>query len=369
MAYKREGLPAYVKEYFFKKLYNPFANFRPFLYMLGLMSVERMTKLGRPNTTAVFGDLAGMDKAERRNLGHSTEHYFSYQKWEPDDGGTVAHRGATPTATTFAEDNMGQAATKWTHFAEPNKMGVSSLDDATGPSQVMSIASNASKITWEALLKRINNSLINGTLTQAQQQDDVRWDDLIGISHVLTTNNFYGQVDRSVETDMNPLNIAAGTDLDSTAVSLDIIDIVNDGNNTIEGRASKSPDGSGCNLHMVHPNLFAALKQEAQGVYQIHQGGIPNHPIGGAKFPCIEYGGNWICYDRGIPTDEMWSLRLASWYLEVDGRYNFQPQPFKKKHENEEGGEMIEWSLVHAKMRLTCREPWLQTKTTGLTAS
>jgi hypothetical protein len=370
MAYIREGLQAYVAEYFMRKLHNPFAKFRTFVYYMGLRSQEGMTRLGRPRTTAVFGDLSGLGRGELRRLAHSTDHFIPFQKSEPSapTDPAVAYRGATPTASSFAEDNAGMMSTRWTHFMEPVKVGKDSLDDASGPSQIMSILDNAASITMENLLKRINDRLINGTRTQAQQNVN-RWQDLLGVSHVLTTNNYYGRVDRSVETDLNPLNIAAGTDTSSSIVELANIDLVNDGNSTIVGRASKSPDGGGCDLHIVHPKLFGPLREEAKGTYTIHYNGIPGHAGIGHRKPAIEYGNNWITYDDGVPNSEMWSLRLKSWYLELDPRYNFVPQPFKLKSANEEGGEHYEWSLVHAKMRLTCREPWLQTKTTALTDS
>ena len=368
MAWKREGLEGYVREHWFRKLYNPYARFRPFLYFLGLESVERLTKLGRPNTPAVFGDVSKMGKGEMRKLGRSTEIYLAYQKSEPNDGGTVAYRGATPTASQFSEDNMGQAAYRWTHFSEPEKVGSDSLDDATGASAIFSIMDNANNIASEALIKRVNTALMTGTMTQSQQADR-RWNTTLGVQHILTQNNYIGQVDRSVETSLNPLNIDATSELDTTAVELAVVDVVNDGNANVTGRAAISPDGTGCNVHFVHPALFAPLREEAQGIYQIHTNGIPGHAIAGHKRPIIEYGNNWIAYDDLVPSTEMWSLRLGSWLMEVDPRYNFQPQSFKDKSKNEEGGERYIWSLINAKIRLSCREPWLQAKTTGLTAS
>ena len=367
MAYLREGLQAYTLEYFNKKLRSPFALFRPFLYYLGLVSVEANTKLGRPNTPAVFGDTSGLGRGDLRKLARSTEHYFPFQKTEPAApvDPAVGFREKTPVSGVFVEDNAGMAATKWSHFMEPIKIGKESLDDATGASAIMSIMDNGLNITWEALLKRINDRFLKGTMTEAQQKKN-RWTDVLGLQHVLTNNNFYGQVDRSVETDLNPLIIAAGTDLDTTIVELGICDVINDGNATIKGRASRSADGAGCNLHIVHPKLFAPLRTEAQGIYQIHQNGIPGHAIAGHRKPIIEYGNNWITYDEGMTNSEWFGLRIESWMLEVDGRYNFVPQPFKLKSENEEGGEHYEWSLLHAKLRLTCREPWLQAKVTGL---
>ena len=183
MAYVREGLQAYVRENFTKRLYNPFARFNPMLSYLGLSSVEKLTKLGRPNTAAVFGDLGKLGRGEIRRLGHSSAIFWNFQKYEPNDGSTVAHRASTPTASTFGEDNAGQIELRWTHYMEPMKVGKSSLDDATGPSAIMSIMDNASAITFERLLKRVNEDMLNGTLTAAQQNEQ-RWSSLLGLDHV-----------------------------------------------------------------------------------------------------------------------------------------------------------------------------------------
>ena len=219
-------------------------------------------------------------------------------------------------------------------------------------------------------MKKVNTSLFSGTLTEAQQ-NATRWDDLLGIEHVMdnSTNPFYGRVSRTIETNLKSTPIVAGTDTDTTAIELGLIDVVNDGNANISGRASRSEDGKGCNLHLVHPKLFQPLREEAAGLHQIQVPSIPGNNMGGARKPAIHYGDNWITYDEDVTNTEMHSLRLEDWILEIDPRYNFQPQGFKLKSENEEGGEFYEWSLIHAKLRLSCRRPWLQVKTTALTPS
>ena len=369
MAYVREGLQAYVRENFTRKLFSPFAKFRPMLTFMGLNSVEKMTKLGRPNTAAVFGDLSRLGRGELRRLGHSSAIFWNYQKFEPDDGEVVLHRGSTPTASTFGEDNAGMLELRWTHYMEPMKVGKSSLDDATGASAIMSIMDNASAICLERLLKRVNADLLSGTLASGNQ-DLVRWESMLGLEHVLAQNNTYGRVERSVETDLNPALIAAGSQLASTTIALDIVDFINHGGNpsgtAVEGRAARSPDGSGCNLFIVHPKQWQKLREEAEGRYTIQIPELPGNAAIGARKPAIRYGDSWITYDDGVTASELLATRIESWVLEVDPRYNFVPQPFVLKSEVEEGGEFVEWSQVHAKMRLSCREPWLNCKVTGL---
>ena len=360
MAYVREGLSAYVRESFQRKLENPFARFRPWLSFLALVSVERLTKLGRPNTAAVFGDLSGLGRGELRRLGHGTGMHFNFIKYEPNDGATLSHRGSTPVATVFGEDNAGMMETRWAHYVEPMRIGKSSLDDATGPSAIMSIMDNTTSITMERLLKRVNDDLLSGTLS-ADQQNLVRWPNLLGVTHLLTADNTYGRVDRQVETNLNPVVINYGA-----AVDLDLIDKINHGATGIVGRAQKRPDGQGCNLHVVHPAKWQVLRAEAEGMYSIQIPSAPTNAAVGAKRPAIRYGDNWITYDDDLPVAEMYSTRIESWILEVDPRYNFVPQKFVLKSDVEEGGEFYEWSNIHAKLRLTHRQPWLNVRTHNL---
>lgn len=368
MAYVRTGLTAYTRENFTRRLINPYARFHPMMAFMGLVSVERLTRLGRPRTPAVFGDLAQLGRGELRRLGHSNAIFWNFQDYEPNDGSTVKHRDVTPTASVFGEDNAGMTEVRWAHYMEPMKVGKSSLDDATGPSAIMSIMDNATAITFERLLKRVNADLLSGTLTAAQQ-NLVRWESVIGLDHVLTRNNTYARLLRSSHDQLNPIAVVAGTDTATTAVSLDLIDIINHGNATVNGRASRSPDGQGCNLHFVHPVLWQSLKEESAGLYSIVLPSMPNNAMIGSKRPAIRYGDNWITYDDTMATTEMNSTRIESWVMEVDPRYNFVPQPFVQKSEHEEGGEFIEWSLVHAKLRHSNREPWINAQTTGLTAN
>ena len=380
MAYVREGLQAYVRENFTRKLFSPFAKFRPMLTFMGMNSVEKMTKLGRPNTAAVFGDLSRLGRGELRRLGHSSSIFWNYQKFEPNDGEVILHRGSTPTASTFGEDNAGMLELRWTHYMEPMKVGKSSLDDATGASAIMSIMDNASAICLERLLKRVNTDLLSGTLTEAQQ-NLVRWESLLGLEHVLDTTtaakNIYGRVDRSVETNLRGAALtggSGGSDHVPAIIGLDLVDYVNHGGTPgsgtqVEGRAARSPDGAGCNLHITTPKLWQKLREEAEGRYTIQIPSLPTNAAIGARKPAIRYGDSWITYDDDVTAGSLLSTRIESWVLEVDPRYNFVPQPFVLKSEVEEGGEFVEWSQVHAKIRLSCREPWLNCKTTGLTVA
>jgi len=366
MAYVRSGLTAYTRENFTRRLMNPFARFHPMLTFMGLVSVERLTRLGRPRTAAVFGDLAQLGRGELRRLGHSNAIFWNFQLYEPNDGTSVKHRDVTPTASSFGEDNAGMIEVRWCHYMEPLKVGKSSLDDATGPSAIMSIMDNSTAITFERMLKRVNADLFTGSLTAAQQ-NLVRWESVLGLDHVCSPNNTYGRVNRTTHTDLNPVAITAGTDTDTTAISLDLIDIINHGNANVTGRSQKSPDGQGCNLHIVHPRLWQSLKEEAAGLYSIVVPSMPTNAAIGSKRPAIRYGDNWITYDDTMNSSIMQSTRIESWVLEVDPRYNFVPQPFVAKSEVEEGGEFIEWSQLHAKLRVSNREPYLNVETTALT--
>jgi len=372
MAFIREGLHAYVQELLQDRLYSPYAMFRPMMTFMGLVSQETRTRLGRPNTAAVFGSLEGLGRAAQAQIGHSHAIFDPYQKTEPNDGETIEYRGATPTAANFSEDNAGMLETRWVDYREPMKIGGHALDFATGPSQVMSILENATNITFERLIKRINDDLLDGTLTAAQQNENI-WSAVLGLDHYCTADNTIGRVSRTAETNLQPITVDATSQLSSTAIKLDLIDYINHGGNpsgtAIAGRAPRSPNGRGCNLHIVHPKLWQPLREEAEGRYSIEIPKAPGNVDIGAMNPAIRYSGSWITYDENVTNTEMLSTCIEEWMMEVDPRHNFSAQPFKRKSENEEGGEYYDWSSINATVRLRCRRPWMNAKTTGLTVS
>lgn len=369
MAYLREGLAAYAKEYFDSQFLSPFAVFHPLPYVLSLYSGNEAKNIGRPGFGAVLSTLP-MGEGERAMLAHSHERYFSFAKRDPNDGAFVGAGEETPVASSSAHENAGQYATRWSEVMEPIKIERHALRMARSRSEVMSIVETQVALLKDRLYRRLNTAMWSGTLTQAQQDDPV-WKNLLGLTHVMgTSNNYYGRVDRSVETNLNPKALVAGTDTSSTKISLELIDIVNVGNATFTtGLAARSSNGRGATLHITTPSLWQTLRKEAHGLGSIRYDGIPNHPFGGFKYPFIEYNGHYIFPDESCPSGTCYHVNPDTWLMEVHPMDNFRFQEFVAQDETEMGGAWVEWSKINLMLRFSCRAPYLNAVTTALTAS
>lgn len=371
MAYVREGINAHVREHIEKHIRSSFVSFNPLFYFLGMSKPDGMNDLGRPKTGAVFGGKRMTGAQQKTTLG-SPFHQIRFAKAEPNDGGTITFGGATPTAAAFAEDNFGTAETRWTHYREPYSMRKHTLEFAKGADAVANVVDDSIAPVWERFVKRINADFWAGTLTGAQQANNV-WSSVLGLTHTGTTNNTYGRVDRSVETALNPLVINAATQLPSTVVSLDINRKVNVGfvdalGATIQGLATKSSNGTGPTLFLTTPALWNELANQADGRFQIHLNGIPEAGIGGFKFPIIQQDNVFYVWDPTCPAGTMVGLNLDEWCVEVQEGHNFINTPLVDKAETEQGGEYIMWGSFDAMLRLTCRAPDIGiVRITGLT--
>lgn len=371
MAYIREGINAHVREFFDSRVHSSFIRFNPMLYFLGLQNAEARGKIGQPGTPAVFGNLDGIGHAEMQETLGSKGHFFTYVKAEPNDGGYISFGGETNVASSFAEDNFGQAETRWTHIWEPLRVRKHSLEMARGDNAIGAILDRAAAPVWNRFLKRTNSGLWTDSLTQAQQNAEV-WGGFLGVQHTMTADNYYARVDRSVETELNPLVIDASTDLKSSVVDLNINRLINVGftdenGNTVEGLAGKSPNATGATLFLTTSELWQELADQADGRYQIHTNGIPDRPMGGFKYPIIQKDNVYYTYDPDCPAGEMYCLNLDTWFVEINSGHNFTFTGFTDKSKTEEGGGYYEWGAYEAQIRLTCRSPWLNARITNLT--
>lgn len=365
MAYVREGLAAYCREYIDPKLRSPFIQFDPILYFLGLNKPDNRSKLGRPKTGLVMGGaLNRIGQGTVEELAHSDKHQFTYQKYEPDGATTVEAGGATATSADFAEDNAGTAETRWTFHNIGVKVRKDSLEAARSESQIMSIMDTAVQPKWERFYKSIHTSIWGGTLTSAQQ-DKAVWPDYIGLTQWLTANNTCARVDRSVETTLNPVVLAAGTDFTGTVPTVNINRIVNMRNNL----ASKSPNGQGATLFVTTPSLWEVIADDADAKGINSNKGVQEHSETGFKFPVVEHDNAFYVASPNCPSGEMYCLNPDTLLFEIYSGYNFQWTDFVDKSATEEGGERYEWARLELKSRLTMREPWLNCRITGLTTS
>ena len=361
MSYVRDGIDAHVNEYIEERLESPFTEFHPLFYFLGLTKPDQMNKLGRPNTAMLFGG-ARMGSAQIEELAGSKNHQFRFVKSAPNDGAAVSFGGATPTASAHAEDNFGTAETRWTHFQEPLKVRKHSLEMAKGSTAVGALLDEVMVPTWDAFRDRINTALWTGTRTQAQQNDEV-WGTFLGLQHTGTEGNYYGRVDRAVETNLNPLYLDASTELTDTVIDLKIVRQINNGftdaGSTVrQGLAGKSRNGVGAACWITTPTLWQELADQSDGRFQIYANGIPNTAIGGFNKPIIHFDNSYITYDDDCPSGELYGLNLDYWVFEIMSGHNFVWTGFTDKSRTEEGGEYIEWGDFDLIARLTCRAPW-----------
>lgn len=379
MAYVREGLDAHVNEFIDKRITNSFVQFNPLLYFLALLDQNTAQTVGAtarhkldqhsPDANTVFGT-GRMEQAQMEEVLGSKNHHFRFVKAEPDDGEYMSYGGATPEAAAYAEDNFGTAETRWTHIMEPVKVRKHSLEQAQGEHAVNAIVDDSMVPIWERFIKRINQGLWSGTRTQSQQNDQV-WGAFLGLTHTLTAGNYYGRVDRSTETELNPVVIVASSDLTTTIVDLDLMREINTGAITAagDGLASKDPNGVGATCQITTSKLWneLATQSEARG-YNIRNHGVENHYASGFKFPVIEHENGYITWDPNCPEGESYFLNLETWLMEVMRGHNFAWLGFFDQSQLA-GGNYEEQGKFSFQGRLTCRAPHLNAIVTNLTVS
>ena len=373
MPFRRDGIDAHVNEHIDRQFRDPFALFNPLFYFLGLTRPDQMNRVRRPSTAAVFGGNR-MGTAEIKNKLGSTSHHFRYVKNEPNDGEAVEFGGETPVASGFAEDNFGTAETRWTHIMEPVRLRKHSLEFANGEEAVGAIVDESIAPVWERFVKRINQGWWTDTMSLADQNKTV-WGKWQGLKHTLTNDNYYGIVNRAVETNLNGLEIDASTDFAETRVGLNMIRKINNGfqkftsGDTVTGLAGRTQDGRGAYCWMTTPQLWQELADETDTRYYIIHDGIPDTGLAGFKRPIINYDGNYITWDPFCPDGEMYGLCMQEWCLEISPQHNFTWSGLKDKSELEEGGDYYLWGHFDLLARLTCRAPWLQARVKNLTTS
>ena len=373
MGYQLSGMNAHARELLFDRIYSPFVLFQPIFYFLGLSAGEKMSSIGQPNTSTVFGG-ASLGKAQAQVDNHSARAEIAFVKTEPSAGETVSNvGGTTDVAGEFAEDNVGTTNFMWTVYNRAVKIRTQSLEDAQSAQAVDAVVEKAVKPILDSWLKGIAGDLRTGAPSVAEMLQPL-WPNQMGVGTVLTANNTFGQIDRAVETQLNSLAIVAGTNTPTTAIDIDSNNTVNVGftrsndSAVVNGLAQTSENGIGCNLFLTTPTLWNSLRQQAGTQYQIHTSGIPGHSIAGARIPVIEKDNVWYAWDHGVTAGEMWCLNLDTWAIEIHRNHNFAFTGFRSKWLDEEGGAMYERGLYHAQLRMRCFQPWNQCRWTSLVA-
>lgn len=387
MAFVQDGINAYVNRLVRKELYSKFVSSRPLLWFIAAQQQMGLDKLlyaqKNPNDNFKAGvTLGGSDMgiAKRAQLNGSIGNEFRYQKTRPTLPSNVAPGGATPVASSFSEDLLGTAETRWTLTLTPIKVRESSIENSKGDVALGSVIEDAVAMSFNEAFRGRQDNFWNGTLTAAQQ-NKVEWSDgLLGVRHWVNDGvanaNFatVGRVDRTVETVLkSTVNTAAAMItsgyLPSTVPTLSMIRSLRV-IDSLGGIANLDPDGG--DLVITTPDLWIALANEAEGQHEIFDDGknIPGISMSiGMKYPVIKKDQTYITYDPSCTAGELLMFTTSSWMYEIQGGLNYKVGNWVPKHETEEGGERYRWTNISLKDRFTCCKPWLQTIVTGLTAS
>lgn len=377
MGWNQQGVDAYVTRLINKKLRSSFVNVKPLLAILIGRDKAAMDKIGDPQ----FGVMVGGAKygaGKRKTMLGSISHEFRYQKSQTDEAEALEYRAAnTPTATGFAEDNVGTAATKWSRFINPVKIDEDDVENAQGDTAIANIIEEAVDMAMQRHLEKHQSSLWTGSLTSAQQNAKM-WLGYLGLQHTISDGSTdsanyatYGTVDRTVagQTALQgnvytAANLVTDGYLADSQVKLRLIRQIK---HVLGGMKHKHPKAG--NLIITTSALWETLADEADGKAQIFRSStsVPEMAVAGFELPVIKYDDAIITYDPDCPDGELYALTTECWSYEIQKGSNFQIQKWTKKHETEEGAPRYRWTNINTKARLTCTEPWLQAKVTGLT--
>lgn len=374
MSYLTEGINNNIHIFFDDKLRSPFVQFTPILYFLSVWK-----KLGRVGTTwsedggvgtapgAVLGG-TGLGEAEIAETIGKPFRQILWQKSEPNDGGTIASGGTTPTATSNALDNSGSGESHWTHFFEPIVFNKHEVEGAKSDNSLMAIIERYSTPVFRRMVKRVNAAFWTGTLTAAQQNAFI-WEDLLGLEHVLdaTTYDTAYRVSRAgMAADLRPLRINAATGLDSTVITLDLARTIN----IEQGLFYKDPYGEGCKLFITTPTLWVELAKEADARGSvIYNDGIPDVPISGFKKKVICHDDAYFVADQNCPAGTMKCLNLNTMITEIEPGHNFAWSGLVDESKQVRGGNYVLWGNYDAKIRFTINEQYLNADIYNLTAA
>jgi hypothetical protein len=382
-----EGIHTYARSLISSQLYTSFSTVRPLFSLLAGKSREGLSRLGDPKFGAFVGGSGLMGMGTRALMTGARMHEFRFQKAQTDAATSVGDEteaaGETPTASSFAEDNIGTAGIVWSEFRAPLKIREDSIQDAMEEGsqdrrqvKIASLIEEAVSQGFQRELDKLQSRMWDGTLTAAQQSSTAqKWSDIIGLDHTVsdgsktgeTSFTIYGTVNRTVETTLASTVLEdPATTFGSTAIKLKWFRQLKY-DNDVAGIANKT-SGAG-DLAITTPALWMALADQVDERHVFYDTSIPQIGMAGFKNPVIVYDGTVIAFDPDCQSGQVYLLTSDSWVYEVHRQENFKMQDWVKKHETEEGGEKYRWSNISAKSRLVCREPWAQAKVTNATAS
>ena len=374
--YSRENINALVNDRIEKRIESQTVRLHPLFNLLAAQdpSTSPYAVLGQPGQRGVFGSM-NMDPIERENGVGSFNRHFRITKFESEAASGVTHGGATPVATTRADENIATFETRYTHVMKPVEMNKHVLERMADAGNAVGMANYVVSLTaepHERFIKSIHQRWYTDSPTAAEQNAKT-WTKFLGLQHALTANNTYGRVDRSANTGLDPNAIDASAEFNSAAVALEMIRKINSGfdqvaSGSFDGLKHRSGDGGGATCWITTPALWQELADQIESRYVIQQSDMPKHGLGGFKYDCIYYQGVYIISDIECPSGEMYGLNLDSWLLETDSRHNLRFMGPYSESETVRGGDYIEWGQFTFQGRLTCRKPFCNARVYNLTA-
>lgn len=374
------GIDTYVRDVIKPMLHSSFSERKALTAWLAGGNVAALDSLGDPNAGAIIGGM-NLGVGQRAQSGGKTRK-IRYHKDQTDAAAQVDAGGATPTATGFAEDNVGTFGMNFTTFVNAIKIREDSiLDVQNGGFSDEMTAVKIAEIVEESVgqgfqrsLENLQSQLWTDTLTSTEQNVDTQvWKGTLGLQHWCsdgastgeTTFTHVGGVDRTTDTELKG-NIIDGDGLGSSVPTLRLVRQARllSTHGAIKKKYAKAGD-----ILITTPDLWDVLANEADGNNQINSNGIPRFARSGFNQDVIQLDDMVIVYDHDCPAGEMYLLTSDFWDFEVQKGENFRISNWVKKHETEEGGERYRWANITAKFRLTCRRPDLQVKFRDMTTS
>jgi hypothetical protein len=380
MAFVKTALDVFLRRKVWPKITSNVSKTKPVMAMIVGGQVEELDKLGDPNTGMMLGGRDLMGEATRIITSQNETHEVVFQDDITDVAAAITYRGSLSASTKFAEDSFTSMAFKWSDYWAPFKFGQHSIEVANNDQlKIQSILELSLQQAAQQLLDQVNEDMWTGALTEAQQvaASNALWPNVIGLQQAVddglsgTPVKFYGGVDRSTATgkpEIQGYTILAAS-LPDTKVRLNLIrraKMVGDGTTGL----CDTYAGAGT-FAVTTATLFNTLMEEAEDRnIRVIDGGVPELGMEGFKQPMIQYGTTYITYDVECPSGEMYVLTPRSWVFEVSPGANFQLDGnIVENWKVVEAGGYYNWGRLHAKVRLVCREPHLQLKYTGLTAT
>lgn len=387
MAFVDEGINAYVRDLIKPILNSSYTVSKPLLAWIIGSNATGKEKLGDPKVGAFFGG-ENLGIGQKSQISGSKTHKFRYQKGQTDSAEVRGSDDAdTPTAGSFAEDNVGTAGVNWTHFWNAIKVREDSLMNAMNGGgsdemtnlRIASVMEEAVGQGFQRSLEKHQAQLWAGTLSSSQQDHDTQtWADYIGVRHWVDDGGSYatvGGVSRTTHSELrahSPTSTEAWADTEVTVrrlrqLRLGIYSAYTAGPYS-EGVRSRF--NSAGNLVITTPTLWEKLADEASNNSSIQRfttTDVPQFARTGFKLPVLKADDMTIVFDHDCPAQEVYMLTPEFWTFEIQSGANFTIEPWTKKYLTEEGGAFYRWTTIHAKSRLTCRRPDLQIKVTGCT--